>query len=326
MTASRIHDTMASALPPLSRHTIAGWKPWEKGPEELLLRCQGSLAARALTELHARWPFRRGHQRLVRHLPRVPAWQRVPFRSQSGVDLMLDMTDSSFLYLSGRLPTEPLEAAILNRLVRPGDVFVDVGAHRGLYIAHLLGRLRPSGRLIAFEPSPSNAAFIRQIFGNPPDLEIHQAAVADTSGHGQLVSDGELTARLSLAGEAHGIEVPLRRLDEVVTLPSPPAACIVKIDVEGSESAVLRGARGLLGRGVPFAWLIESLPGEGARRAELLATLRELVPEAVVYGIRNGTGLVPVASIADDDPEVLNLLVLAPSLQDRLAPLRDVIR
>lgn len=319
-TASR-----PSVLPLLSRRAIAAWKPWYVGPPELLLRCLGPLPARLVTEAHVRWPFTRGHQRLFRTLPKHPSLQSVPFRSSAGVDLVLDMTDPSFLYLAGRLPTEPLEVAITSRLVRPGDVFVDVGAHRGLYIAHLLGRLRPSGRMIAFEPSPSNVAFVRRVFGAQPDLELIESAVGDVEGRGVLVADGELGARLSSGATTAGLEVRLCRLDETVRAPSPPHALIVKIDVEGDEAAVLRGARGLLQPGAPSAWLIESLPGEGARRAELLATLRELLPDATVYAVRNNVGLAPIATLRDDDPETLNLLAITASMADRLGDLREII-
>ena len=133
----------------------------------------------------------------------------MPFRSLAGVDLTLDLTDLSFLYLAGRLPTEPLEVAIASRLVRVGDVFVDVGAHEGLYIAHVLGRLVPGGTMYAFEPSPRNMAFMRATFGAPAGLEFHEAAAGDVDGRGHLLAEGELTAKLST--DASGLDVAVRR-------------------------------------------------------------------------------------------------------------------
>src|SRR5689334_12183837 len=131
---------MSGALPPIDPAVACRWRPYLRGPREQWLSCEGAFPARIVARAHFAWPFARGHWRMSRILGAVPvrALRAVPFRSSCGIAVTLDMASDAFLYLSGRLPPEPLEVAVASRLVREGDVFLDVGAHRGLYALHIL--------------------------------------------------------------------------------------------------------------------------------------------------------------------------------------------
>lgn len=131
------------------------------------------------------------------------------------------------------------------RLLRPGWVFYDVGAHAG-YHALLASRLvGPSGRVIAFEPHPLNVARLRRhvALNRTSNLQVFAAAVAARSGSGRLMEGGNSYAsRLDPDGP---IPVPLTSLDEYAEQ-SGVVPDAVKIDVEGSESDVIEGAAGIL--------------------------------------------------------------------------------
>ncbi|HXC39312.1 MAG TPA: FkbM family methyltransferase [Burkholderiales bacterium] len=127
---------------------------------------------------------------------------------------------------------------------------IDVGASLGSYAAHLLAHF---GSCYAFEPRPDAAAFIASRLSPHPDprLSIENVALSDHSGEETLrvlVGDAgrssiETSNPVERAGAVQILRVPVRRLDDY-RFPMP-VGC-VKVDVEGHEEAVLRGAERLL--------------------------------------------------------------------------------
>ena len=143
------------------------------------------------------------------------------------------------------------------RLARPGDTVVDVGAHVGYMSLAMMARLGDAGRVFAFDPQPgvfeelsANLDAARKRFPGIV-VRVKCEALSDTAGTlGFVIPEGTTTNR----GLAHidpsggGIAVEARRLDDYADELSPEIA-LIKIDVEGHESAVLRGATKLLERG-----------------------------------------------------------------------------
>lgn len=242
------------------------------------LRCEGPVAARIASCLHYAWPFARGQWRYTDLLRRTrwKSFAAVPFRSRCGVRVSLDMGSDQFLYLSGRVPNEPLELAIMEEIVRPDDVFIDVGAHRGLYVLHLLGRLGPQGLYFAVEPSPTNFAFLEQAFRDDHGrLRRLRLALSDTDGESRLAEEGASTAYL--ATDAGGIPTPTARLDTLLAdTHMEDRGLVVKIDTEGHEARIIRGASGLAARGVRPLFLAEFLPSiHGQTRGDVTSAIEE---------------------------------------------------
>jgi FkbM family methyltransferase len=144
------------------------------------------------------------------------------------------------------------ERGFHHALYRPGTL-LDVGAHDGAF--SLPFAALPGARVIAFEPLPAAFARLRAAFGEslPPHVELRQEALGDRDGEAVLtlpVLDGvpqeqwASTAKgYAALGEARvgerRIAVPLRRLDGF----GLADVTAMKIDVEGAEYEVLRGAR-----------------------------------------------------------------------------------
>jgi FkbM family methyltransferase len=143
------------------------------------------------------------------------------------------------------------------RLLDPGELAIDAGANIGYMTTLMASRVGSGGRVIAYEPHPdlhrvlrSNAE--RASYGC--DLSLVQAALSDRTGEGHLVPGPEFdsnmgTASLAPPGQAppaESLRVPLERLDD--RLADSDRAGLVKIDVEGHELSVLRGARRGLAR------------------------------------------------------------------------------
>ena len=159
------------------------------------------------------------------------------------------------------------ETTFHSLLHRPGTL-VDVGAHDGL-ITLPFARL-PRSRVLAFEPLPPAFARLRVALadafgGTPPHVECRAAALGDHVGQVTLampVLDGvaqeqwastakDYAAHLSARVAVERFTVPLMRLDDLAI----PDLTGMKIDAEGAEYEILRGARETLLRCRPVLTL-----------------------------------------------------------------------
>ncbi|HSV79862.1 MAG TPA: FkbM family methyltransferase, partial [Ramlibacter sp.] len=131
------------------------------------------------------------------------------------------------------------------------------GAHIGAMIAQV-ARQCPDARIEAFEPIPEKVDRLRDKF---PAVVVHQCALSDSQGTATFYVDLEQSAYSSLARnspQAKEIQVAVRTLDSMTDATDVD---VVKIDVEGAELGVLRGATALLTRCRPVV-MFESGPNE----------------------------------------------------------------
>ena len=296
-----------------------------RGARGQWLRCEGALPARIAAWMHYSWPYARGQWRFTQILrrARIRSLTGVPFRSECGVRVVLDIPSNEFLYLSGRLPSEPLEVELMQALVRPGDVFVDAGAHRGLYILHILGRLGPDGLYFALEPSPTSFDFLANAFGDA-DARLRRLpiAVSDVDGEARLVDEGALTAHLD-AEAPEGVPVATRRLDTLLAgVELAGRSLVVKIDTEGHEGRVIRGCAGLGARDVRPLFFAEFLPSIfGQKREDVTRAIADTFGAGYRYfGIDLGARrLVEFAAGSPPDGDVRNIFALPHDESGRLA-------
>lgn len=138
---------------------------------------------------------------------------------------------------------EPGTTRLLNSLLRPGEVFVDVGANNGYFSLLAASKVGPSGHVYAFEPVPSAYARLARNVGlNRFDaIDARCLAVGAARAHtGLYVMDrNDGAASLHPMGrEFRRVEVDVDSLDG--QLPDT-VVDVVKIDVEGHEVEVLEG-------------------------------------------------------------------------------------
>ena len=116
-----------------------------------------------LRRVVGRWPFQRGAQRIPREMaklfPSLNAYGAIASVGARGVLFPFQPADVAhpgywFLYEKG-------VRRILTRLLAPGSIFVDIGAHRGWHSGYALALVGPSGCVIACEPHPGHAARLR---------------------------------------------------------------------------------------------------------------------------------------------------------------------
>lgn len=177
----------------------------------------------------------------------------------------------------------------LKRLTQSGATVLDIGANVGVYSMLCARWAGPGGRVFAFEPAPAALTLLREhlaLNGLAERVEVVAQAVSDKAGEAVFyVHDfsGENSLNAGFAervGAAAGtVRVPVTTVDEFCQTRNI-APTLIKIDVEGYELQVLRGARETLKRHQP-ALLVEMhahLWAEINVRREEFAALFDALP------------------------------------------------
>ena len=139
---------------------------------------------------------------------------------------------------------------VLARLLDPGELAVDVGANVGYMTALMVSRVGEHGHVISFEPHPelSRVLTANAARAGTCDVTVVAAALSDREGEGRLAlgDDFERNRGTATLSEDDGLSVPLERLDDRL---AGRHVGVLKIDVEGHELSVLRGAETALAEG-----------------------------------------------------------------------------
>ena len=151
---------------------------------------------------------------------------------------------------------EPALLAALDLVLRPGDVMVDVGANLGIMTLHAARAVGPTGTVVAIEPHPSTyARLIRHIrinrFDNIKPVQIAAGATVERRMLFDFPSVNIGRASL-LAAEGGGKQVgtvDVDSLDNILSWLGVEKVRMLKIDVEGFEPEVLRGASRIIRQG-----------------------------------------------------------------------------
>lgn len=154
-----------------------------------------------------------------------------------------------YLKVAGGLEAE---LALLPLLVARGERALDIGANYGTYALTLA---RIGARVDLFEPNPAIAAVLAAWAHRRAGIAVHALALSDRTGTAELVIPGdgsvEHDSSAALAGGAvangRRVAVPLAALDSL----GITDAALIKIDVEGHEEAVLRGAAATIAASKP---------------------------------------------------------------------------
>jgi FkbM family methyltransferase len=223
---------------------------------------------------------------------------------------------SRALYVSGLY--EPNTALVLQRLLKPGATFLDVGAHAGVFT--MLGSrfVGSTGRVVSFEPSHRERARLEEhiSLNRLANVTVVPKAVAGRSGTTTLrvaVSEygglNTLGTRFAYDGveTAAEVTVDVTTLDEFVFDAGLSRVDAIKLDIEGAEYSALTGATRTLASFRP-ALVIEvfssALAAHGATPAGLETLLRESGYQA--FRIDEETAaLHPLRTLAEADEQNL---------------------
>jgi FkbM family methyltransferase len=144
---------------------------------------------------------------------------------------------------------------MFTKIISPGDIVFDVGAHVGFYTLLAAELVGPTGRVVAFEPVPRNLEILKrhiQLNGYT-NVTIIEAAVSNSSGFVSFdAQPGQDSA--GHISDKGCLQVSTIVLDELVgnKLPVPS---VIKIDIEGAEYLALSGSKKILGTHHPVILL-----------------------------------------------------------------------
>ena len=142
-------------------------------------------------------------------------------------------------------------------VVSKGDTVIDVGAAIGLYAYNLSKLVGPRGTVIAYEPWPKSYDILRR---NMKGLGCENVvalpyAMSNYSGSGTMHIPGGLSHYFAcLDKNSDGPPVPVRTFDD--TLMEYTDVSFVKVDAEGNEASILKGAREFLDAS-HAVWMVE---------------------------------------------------------------------
>jgi FkbM family methyltransferase len=198
---------------------------------------------------------------------RRPGHRILPQRLADGTRLELDLGDrtQALAYLTRRYSDE-LIRQIVGRLPDAGLLF-DVGANAGL-VTFQVAQRRPDARIVAFEPNPAavEAWQRNRRLSASRSVTLEATAVGDQVGSVNLDAPATDLGAGLVAPSGRGVEVPATALDAYCASRGIDRIDVVKVDVEGFEPEVLRGARELLAAGAIRSLIVELNDGHFARR------------------------------------------------------------
>lgn len=189
-----------------------------------------------------------------------------PVTTRLGFTMMASPRDyaSYGIYFFGDY--DPRMTDALRHLLRPGMTAWDVGTERGWFTLLMAACVGRTGRVDAFEAFPPNVQRLREnlAMNDFPQVRVHAAAVSDRSGsmffeppddqitgHRRYLSDCSGVGYLTDTPSPRAICIPTVTIDEVAERERLSRLDLIKLDIEGAETAALRGGRQTLKRHRP---------------------------------------------------------------------------
>jgi FkbM family methyltransferase len=250
------------------------------------------------------FPLQTGKQQVWEHAIRpYLAWRDMTFRTKTQAGFLLDVNTADvvqrYAYFFGSW--EPVFTDYIKRMLRPGDVVIDIGANIGYHSLLASRVVGPSGRVFAIEASPSICAKLRHnvalnaadnvtvinvaIFRERMELPLH---IHNSSNSGATTIVSEVAQRRDTEIEAIIQAMPLAEAMPIVDI---LRARLIKIDVEGAEWPVVQGIIDLLPRLSAATELVieidsQALQDQGTSVDEFLSLFESAGFRPYVFGER----------------------------------------
>jgi FkbM family methyltransferase len=262
----------------------------------------------------------------------------IPNFSDNSLRMYVYSDESLDMYISACIRKygvwEPVETQVILNRLQAGDVFIDIGANIGYYSVLASIVVGDGGRVVAFEPEPSNYALLAANckINALTNIQLVNAAVSDSPGAQDLfVSSFNRGDNRLCFGDGTGASVQVATvvLDETFLPKDPNQRLIVKIDTQGWEAAIILGNFDTLASATMIlfewspAWITRNghdplgLIEEIERRGFSVQRIGEDNTRLIPFGSAEARAALPRllrASGAADDPSFYDLIAERPVL------------
>lgn len=221
----------------------------------------------------------RGWSPVLRGISHVyPRARLYPALLKNGDHLFVDLSENMChrYFYDGECTNEEYTTAFFEKVLAPGDVFADIGANIG-YFTRIAARLvGEQGAVYAFEPMPAALRVLKENIQSFANVKLYEMALSAERGTGDfsVKKHGDTSSLGVHSGAIRTIQVPIETLNNV--LKSESRIDVIKIDVEGYELEVLRGATDIIARLKPLLYF-EFIPDYTNRRLITLEDFRMLL-------------------------------------------------
>lgn len=193
-------------------------------------------------------------------------------------------------------------ANLILTIVERGTTYFDVGANIGLLSVPVLA-CRSDVKIVSIEASPHTLPFLRKTHAaakSPENWTVIGAAVGAQSGKAEFWSGGGATGAFDglkdtgRSGKKRPVQVSIRTLDEIWRELGSPFVSVMKMDIEGGESAALQGAKALIAHSRPILiieWTDKNLSAYDIKSEAIFVLCQD-----VAYTIYAWPHLVPIES------------------------------
>lgn len=286
--------------------------------------------ARAYRRYKQGTPHHRGKRTVLRLLHRVGVRRGEPFawRMKNDAVLAISPVEGFKPWSVGwtcfeQEEWEPHVERLLRRLLRPGDVALDVGANLGYFSAVMAQCVGQSGRVFSLEPVPATFRLLDlcarlNAFSQMTPL---RTALGAAPGSAQIRYDPSAAGQASIhqngtAGEMESVDVQIVRLDDLIAQGTLLPPRLIKVDVEGHERDVFLGAVQTLRKHQPLI-IFEYNTSAAARAGWTLSDVARLLESCGGYRLYQiDAGLEPIdaAGFAIDPGRFVDLLATSRDL------------
>ena len=177
---------------------------------------------------------------------------------------------------------EPQKTRFVLAEIEPGMTVVDVGVNKGYYTLMAASLLKGNGRVLSFEPSPDNCEWIRRsIDANGfENIKLFEIALSDAEGEMKLhlgtTSGSHSITDTNFARSGDSVMVKTNTLDNILAEEGIDGVDVMKVDVEGAEALVIKGASALLRRASRLKVAVDIHPQYGVNPESIVEAFEEL--------------------------------------------------
>ena len=235
----------------------SGRQPFQVGRLPLLARVYATSKQRLRSRI-ATTVWQRGFGIAFRLLRSIPVSHVGCFEASVGGEtkrITFDSRNTQFCSIYERtyirFGYEPETTALVDTLLAPGDIFYDVGSNWGHISLHVAGKPF-RGQIHAFEPMPGtyrDLCSVVQQAGLEDQITCHNLALSNDNATKHIRAPDSVTSgNAEISPDGIGVAVQSARLDEL----DVPRPSVMKVDVEGHEGEVFRGAKKTLAEHKPM--------------------------------------------------------------------------